>query len=106
MSGDWAPTTPDERDPFPRRFVGAQRLEGVDDIWDEPATPLLGTGAVGGNATASTCAPGVVGPEDYFDIDPIYRLWLWPADIREAVGKLNLSAVVKPASPTRARVDD
>ena len=31
------------------------------------------------------------GPEDYFEIDPIYRLWLWPADVRDAVGKLNLT---------------
>ena len=22
------------------------------------------------------------GPEDYFDIDPVYRFWLWPADVR------------------------
>ncbi|MGY0499673.1 hypothetical protein ACWZHB_14410 [Nocardia sp. FBN12] len=32
----------------------------------------------------------LVGPEDYFTIDPIYRLWLWPADVREAVTTLNL----------------
>lgn len=32
----------------------------------------------------------LAGPEDYFEIDPIYRLWLWAADVREAVGKLNL----------------
>jgi hypothetical protein len=31
------------------------------------------------------------GPEDYFDIDPVYRFWLWPADVREAVGTLNLT---------------
>ena len=31
------------------------------------------------------------GPEDYFEVDPIYRLWLWPADARDAVGKLNLT---------------
>jgi hypothetical protein len=30
-------------------------------------------------------------PEDYFDIDPVYRFWLWPADVREAVGTLNLT---------------
>jgi endonuclease YncB( thermonuclease family) len=30
------------------------------------------------------------GPEDYFDIPPTYRLWLWPADVQEAVGRLNL----------------
>jgi endonuclease YncB( thermonuclease family) len=33
----------------------------------------------------------LVGPEDYFDIDPVYRLWIWPADIRDAVTKLNLT---------------
>ncbi|WP_197379915.1 thermonuclease family protein [Mycolicibacterium mengxianglii] len=31
------------------------------------------------------------GPEDYFDIHPSYRLWLWPADVREAVGRMNLT---------------
>ena len=24
------------------------------------------------------------GPGDYFEVDPIYRLWLWPADVRDA----------------------
>lgn len=33
----------------------------------------------------------LVGPEDYFDIDPVYRLWIWPADVRDAVAKLNLT---------------
>jgi endonuclease YncB( thermonuclease family) len=31
------------------------------------------------------------GPEDYFDIDPEYRLWLWPQDLRDAVARLNLT---------------
>ncbi|MGV0812766.1 thermonuclease family protein [Mycolicibacterium boenickei] len=31
------------------------------------------------------------GPEDYFQIDPVYRLWLWQADVREAVARLNLT---------------
>ncbi|WKG00761.1 thermonuclease family protein [Mycolicibacterium sp. HK-90] len=31
------------------------------------------------------------GPEDYFEIDPVYRLWLWQADVREAVARLNLT---------------
>jgi hypothetical protein len=31
------------------------------------------------------------GPEDYFGIDPEYRLWLWPQDLRDAVGRLNLT---------------
>ncbi|MFF3290882.1 thermonuclease family protein [Streptomyces sp. NPDC003023] len=30
------------------------------------------------------------GPEDYFLVDPVYRLWLWPQDVQEAVGRLNL----------------
>jgi endonuclease YncB( thermonuclease family) len=30
------------------------------------------------------------GPEDYFTISPAYRLWLWPKDVQEAVGRLNL----------------
>lgn len=30
------------------------------------------------------------GPEDYFRVEPEYRLWIWPQDIREAVGRLNL----------------
>lgn len=31
------------------------------------------------------------GPEDYIDIDPTYRLWLWPADVKSAVAQLNLT---------------
>ncbi|MGH3760030.1 thermonuclease family protein [Actinophytocola sp.] len=30
------------------------------------------------------------GPEDYAGIPPAYRLWLWPRDVQEAVGRLNL----------------
>jgi hypothetical protein len=30
------------------------------------------------------------GPEGYFGIDPEYRLWIWPQDLNEAVGRLNL----------------
>lgn len=30
------------------------------------------------------------GPEDYLDIPPEYRLWIWPQDVSEAVSKLNL----------------
>lgn len=33
----------------------------------------------------------VYGPEDYFEIPPTYRLWLWPADVNRAVGELNLT---------------
>jgi hypothetical protein len=31
------------------------------------------------------------GPEDYLDIPPAYRLWVWPADLNEAVARLNLA---------------
>jgi len=31
------------------------------------------------------------GPEDYFGVDPEYRLWIWPQDLHEAVGRLNLT---------------
>ncbi|MFE6923359.1 thermonuclease family protein [Nocardia sp. NPDC057663] len=30
------------------------------------------------------------GPEDYIDIDPVYRLWIWPGDVRAAIADLNL----------------
>lgn len=32
----------------------------------------------------------LVGPEDYFDIAPNYRLFIWSADVRDSVSKLNL----------------
>jgi endonuclease YncB( thermonuclease family) len=31
------------------------------------------------------------GPEDYFGIDPEYRLWIWPQDLRDAIARLNLT---------------
>ncbi|MEU4560504.1 thermonuclease family protein [Actinoplanes sp. NPDC023936] len=31
------------------------------------------------------------GPEDYSGIDPEYRLWIWPVDLRDAVSRLNLT---------------
>lgn len=31
------------------------------------------------------------GPEDYMEIAPPYRVWLWPNDVQRAVGALNLS---------------
>jgi hypothetical protein len=40
------------------------------------------------------------GPEDYFEVDPIYRLWLWPDDVRDAVGKLNLTPSPRLAGVT------
>jgi hypothetical protein len=30
------------------------------------------------------------GPEDYLGIAPEYRLWIWPHDLNEAIGRLNL----------------
>lgn len=32
----------------------------------------------------------VFGPEDYFDIPPQYRLWIWPQDVQRAISMLNL----------------
>jgi endonuclease YncB( thermonuclease family) len=31
------------------------------------------------------------GPEEYFQVDPEYRLWIWPDDVNEAIGRLNLA---------------
>lgn len=31
------------------------------------------------------------GPEDYFEIPAPYRLWIWPQDVNQAVGRLNLT---------------
>jgi endonuclease YncB( thermonuclease family) len=31
------------------------------------------------------------GPEDYFEIAPTYRLWLWQVDVQAAVSELNLT---------------
>lgn len=31
------------------------------------------------------------GPEDYFGIEPEYRLWIWPQDLNEAMGRLSLT---------------
>jgi hypothetical protein len=30
------------------------------------------------------------GPESYFVVDAQYRLWIWPQDLNQAVGRLNL----------------
>ncbi|MGY5123177.1 thermonuclease family protein [Streptomyces nigrescens] len=44
------------------------------------------------------------GPEDYFRVPPIYRLWLWPQDVKEAIGQLNLTPSQRLAgSGSRAR---
>ncbi|WP_277369612.1 thermonuclease family protein [Rhodococcus rhodochrous] len=31
------------------------------------------------------------GPEDYMEIDPTYRLWMWSTDVRSSVAQLNLT---------------
>lgn len=31
------------------------------------------------------------GPEDYVSVPPEYRLWIWPRDVGDAVGRLNLT---------------
>ncbi len=31
------------------------------------------------------------GPEDYMDVPPPYRIWVWPDDVREAISMLNLT---------------
>lgn len=31
------------------------------------------------------------GPEDYVGVPPEYRLWIWPRDVGDAVGRLNLT---------------
>ncbi|MEU0669254.1 nuclease [Streptomyces lavendulocolor] len=31
------------------------------------------------------------GQEDWFRVDPVYRLWIWPQDVPEAVARLNLT---------------
>jgi hypothetical protein len=43
------------------------------------------------------------GPEDYFGIDPEYRLWIWPVDLNQALARLNLTPtphLVKPRLTT------
>ncbi len=39
------------------------------------------------------------GPEDYVGIEPEYRLWIWPRDLNEAVGRLNLTPAPHLDSP-------
>ena len=34
--------------------------------------------------------PHLHGPGDYFGIVPEYRLWIWPRDLNETIGRLNL----------------
>ena len=39
------------------------------------------------------------GPEDYFDVPPVYRLWVWPEDVQRAIGALNLTPAPRLVSP-------
>jgi endonuclease YncB( thermonuclease family) len=39
------------------------------------------------------------GPEDYITVPPEYRLWLWPADLGEAIGRLNLIPAPELGAP-------
>ncbi|MGH3876400.1 MAG: thermonuclease family protein [Actinophytocola sp.] len=48
------------------------------------------------------------GPEDYLDVPPGYRLWLWPRDVQAAVASLNLVPAPRlvngsPDQPSAAR---
>jgi hypothetical protein len=40
------------------------------------------------------------GPEDYVGIAPEYRLWIWPRDLNEAIGRLNLVPSPSSSAPT------
>jgi hypothetical protein len=40
------------------------------------------------------------GPEDYFDVRPEYRLWIWPQDVSAAVSKLNLNPAATLVAPS------
>lgn len=37
-------------------------------------------------------------PDDYFTVEPEYRLWIWPADLKEAVARLNLTPTARLAT--------
>ena len=42
----------------------------------------------------------IYGPEDYMDIPAPYRIWVWPEDLQEAIGMLNLvpkQRIIEPA---------
>jgi hypothetical protein len=39
------------------------------------------------------------GPEDYFGIEPEYRLWIWPQDLNQAVSRLNLTPAARLVHP-------
>ena len=45
----------------------------------------------GANATAPICGTGCcTPPEDYINVPPEYRLWIWPDDVATAVSRLKL----------------
>jgi hypothetical protein len=49
----------------------------------------------GGSATAWTCAPAPCTARRTTSASPEYRLWIWPKDIHDAVGRLNLTPTPK-----------
>lgn len=62
-----------------RKIVNKQRLEpGEEHSWRERYCVDMRTRTLHG-------------PEEYFSVDPEYRLWLWTKDLNEAVGRLNLA---------------
>jgi endonuclease YncB( thermonuclease family) len=62
-----------------RKKVNKQRLEPGDEFsWRERYCVDMRTRTLHG-------------PEEYFRVDPEYRLWIWPKDLNEAVGRLNLA---------------
>lgn len=50
----------------------------------------FGEGAAGTRYCADMRTRVLHGPEDYFRVDPEYRLWFWEQDLNEAVSRLNL----------------
>jgi endonuclease YncB( thermonuclease family) len=121
------PSIPGELD-LPLLVDAAARAKSTPrGIWAEPATLLAyeyrameklfrvtkkmvaGAKVTAGEAhswreryCADMRARSLHGPEDYFDIPPEYRLWIWPHDVSEAVTKLNLvpaAALVVPPAP-------
>jgi hypothetical protein len=46
--------------------------------------------AGGGTVMSGERTHSLHGPENYFGIAPEYWLWIWPRDLNEAIGRLNL----------------
>ncbi|EMF00719.1 nuclease [Streptomyces mobaraensis NBRC 13819 = DSM 40847] len=109
------PSIPGELD-LPMTLEAAEKaVKGKKGIWKEPATLLGyeyralerlhevtrkivdGTPLRPGESFSwreRYCADlrtrELFGPEDYFKVPPVYRLWFWPKDVNEAIGRLNL----------------